>query len=60
MHLPKQTKGLLEKLASEDDLTASQQPVPLDLLNQPETIPHGLLNTNTWKNLQNLYEYLNE
>ena len=49
MHLTKQTKGLLEKLACEDDLTASQQPQPLGLFNLPEPKPQGLLGINSWK-----------
>ena len=49
MHLPRQTKGLLEKLASDDDLTTSQQPQPLGLFNLPEPKPQGLLSTHAWK-----------
>ena len=50
MHLPKQTKGLLEKLASDDDLTASHQPQPLGLFNLPDPKAQGLLSTHAWKN----------
>ena len=49
MHLPRQTKGLLEKLASDDDLTTSQKPIPFGLFNLPETIPQGLLSTHAWE-----------
>ena len=49
MHLPKRTKGLLEKLASDDDLTVSQQPQPLGLFNLPVPKPQGLLSTHVWK-----------
>ena len=49
MHLPKQIKGLLEKLASEDDLTTSQQSTPLGLFNVPEPKPQGLLSTHAWE-----------
>ena len=49
MHLPKQTKGLLEKLASDDDLTASQKPQPLGLFNLPEPKPQGLLSKHDWE-----------
>lgn len=50
MHLPRQTKGLLEKLSSDDDLTASQQTQPLGLFNLPEPKPQGLLSTHACKN----------
>ena len=49
MHLPKQTKGLLEKLSSDDDLTAYQKPQPLGLFNLPEPKPQGLLSTHAWE-----------
>ena len=49
MRLPRQTKGLLEKLASDDDLTTSQKPIPFGLFNLPETIPQGLLSTHAWE-----------
>lgn len=49
MHLPKQTKGLLEKLSSDDDLTASQKPQPLGLFNLPEPQSQGLLSINSWE-----------
>ena len=49
MYLPRQTKGLLEKLASDDDLTASQQTQPLGLFNLPEPKPQGLLSTHAWE-----------
>ena len=49
MHLPRQTKGLLQKLASNDDLTTSQQPTPLGLFNLPEPKPQGLLSTHAWE-----------
>ena len=50
MHLPKRTKGLLEKLSSDDDLTVSQQPQTLGLFNLPEPKPQGLLSKHAWKN----------
>lgn len=53
MHLPKQTKGLLEKLASEDELMASQQLQPLGLFNLPEPKPQGLLSTHAWEIFDN-------
>ena len=49
MHLPKQTKGLLEKLAGDDDLMTSHQPTPLGLFNFPEPKPQGLLSTHAWE-----------
>ena len=49
MHLPKQTKGLLEKLAGDDDLTASQKPIPFGLFNLPKPKPQGLLSTHAWE-----------
>ena len=49
MRLPRQTKGLIEKLASEDDLTTSQQPEALGLLNFSEPNPQGLLSTHVWE-----------
>ena len=49
MHLPKQTKGLLEKLAGKDDLMTSHQPTPLGLFNLPEPKPQGLLSTHAWE-----------
>ena len=49
MHLPRQTKGLLQKLASNDDLTTSQQPTPLGLFNVPEPKHQGLLSTHAWE-----------
>ena len=49
MHLPKQTKGLLEKLSSDDDLTVSQQPQTLGLFNLPVPKPQGLLSTHAWE-----------
>ena len=49
MHLPKQTKGLLKKLSSDDDLTASQKPQPLGLFNLPEPKPQGLLSKHAWE-----------
>ena len=49
MHLPKRTKGLLEKLASDDDLSVSQQPQTLGLFNLPVPKPQGLLGINSWK-----------
>jgi len=49
MHLPKQTKGLLQKLSSDDDLTVSQQPQPLGLFNLPVPKPQGLLSTHAWE-----------
>ena len=53
MHLPKQTKGLLEKLASEEDLTTSQQAQPLGLFNLPEPKTQGLLSTHDWEIFDN-------
>ena len=49
MQSQRQTKGLLEKLSSDDDLTASQKPQPLGLFNLPEPKPQGLLNTHAWE-----------
>ena len=49
MQSQRQTKGLLEKLASDDDLTASQQPETFGLFNLPETKFQGLLGTNAWE-----------
>ena len=49
MRLTRQTKGLLEKLASDDDLTVSQQPQPLGLFNLPKPKPQGLLCTLAWE-----------
>ena len=49
MHLPRQTKGLLEKLSSDDDLKAFQKPKPLGLFNLPEPKPQGLLSTHAWE-----------
>lgn len=49
MHLPKQTKGLLEKLANDEELTTSQKPIPLGLFNLPEPKPQGLLSTHAWE-----------
>ena len=49
MHLPRQTKGLLEKLSSDDEFTASQKPIPFGLFNLPEPKPQGLLNTRAWE-----------
>ena len=49
MQSQRQTKGLLEKLASDDDLTTSQQAQPLGLFNLPEPKPQGLLSTHAWE-----------
>ena len=49
MHLPRQTKGLLEKLTSDDDLTTSQKLIPFGLFNLPEPKPQGLLSTHAWE-----------
>ena len=49
MQSQRQTKGLLEKLASDDDLTASQQPTPFGLFNLPKQKPQGLLSTHAWE-----------
>ena len=49
MHLPKQTKGLLEKLSSDDDLMTSHQPTALGLFNLPKPKPQGLLSTHAWE-----------
>ena len=49
MQSQRQTKGLFEKLASDDDLTASQQSQPLGLLNLPEPKAQGLLSTHDWE-----------
>ena len=50
MQSQRQTKGLLEKLAGDDDLTAYQQPQPLGLFNLPEPKAQGLLSKHAWKN----------
>ena len=49
MRLKRQTKGLLEKLAGDDDLTASQKPIPFGLFNLPKPKPQGLLSTQAWE-----------
>ena len=49
MQSQRQTKGLLEKLAGDDDLMTSQQPTPLGLFNLPEQKPQGLLCTLAWE-----------
>ena len=49
MHLPTQTKGLLEKLASDQDLATSLQLQPLGLFNLPEPKLQGLLSTHAWE-----------
>ena len=49
MQSQRQTKGLLEKLASDDDLTASQQSQPIRLFNLPKPKPQGLLSTHAWE-----------
>jgi hypothetical protein len=49
MQSQRQTKGLLEKLSSDDEFTASQKPIPLGLFNLPEPKPQGLLSTHDWE-----------
>ncbi len=39
----------VEKLCSDDDLTAYQNPQPLGLFNLPEPKPQGLLSTHAWE-----------
>ena len=50
MQSQRQTKGLFEKLASDDDLAASQQPQPIGLFNLPKPKAQSLVSTHAWKN----------